>query len=63
MLKQPADADRVFLLNTMDQTLKDYIDRTMKKLEKENKENTQDQYPVLPKDDGTDSKRNPYSDH
>jgi hypothetical protein len=49
----------------MDKTLKDYIDRTMKNLNKEvNEENKdKDQYPILPEDDGTDSKRNPYGNH
>jgi hypothetical protein len=47
----------------MDKTLKDYIDRTLKKLNEEKEDNNQNQYPVLPEDNGTDSKRNPYSNH
>jgi hypothetical protein len=47
----------------MDQTLQDYIDRTLRNLKKEEKACDQDRYPVLPEDDGTDSKKNPYSDH
>lgn len=52
----------------MDKTLQDYIDRTLEEIKKdkeplhEPKEN-KDQYPVLPEDDGTDSKRNPYGNH
>lgn len=48
-----------------DQTLADYISRTLKRLEKENKQPEPEQYKVLPEDDGTDSKsnNNPYSQH
>jgi hypothetical protein len=42
-----------------DKTLADYIKRTMQNLAEE-KSNT-NQYPVYPEDDGTDSKKNPYS--
>lgn len=49
-----------------DQTLNDYIKRTMENLEKENKtpqenKKEQDQYLVYPEDDGYDRPRNPYS--
>jgi hypothetical protein len=63
MHKLPVVAEAVLEYN-MDKTLKDYIDRTTKNLNKESeKENKEDQYPVLPKDDDTDSKRNPYGNH
>lgn len=49
----------------MDKTLADYIARTMAKLELENQrhpvENNQNQYVVLPEDDGSDTPKNPYS--
>ena len=50
----------------MDKTLAEYIERTMEKLEKEKQvpnppvSNPND-YEVWPEDDGTDTKRNPYS--
>lgn len=47
----------------MDKTLKDYIDRTLKELKKEEKTTDQDQYPVTPEDDGHDTPKNPYSNH
>jgi hypothetical protein len=48
-----------------DITLADYIKRTTEQLEKD-KQQSQEQpehndYEVYPEDDGTDSKRNPYS--
>jgi len=48
----------------MDKTLADYITRTMARLEAEKqkpKENTDNQYPVYPEDDGYDTPKNPYS--
>ena len=51
-----------------DLTLEDYIKRTMERIEKEKSETLAEQqqnpnqYPVYPEDDGTDSKKNPYSD-
>ena len=49
----------------MDKTLKDYIDRVTKDLEKDKKEtppvNEHNDYEVYPEDDGTDRPRNPYS--
>jgi hypothetical protein len=47
----------------MDKTLKDYIDRTMQELKESSEKENKDQYPILPDQDETDSKRNPYSDH
>lgn len=48
-----------------DQTLADYIKRTMENLERDQhrveEKTIQDTYQVIPEDDGTDSKRNPYS--
>jgi hypothetical protein len=43
-----------------DKTLADYINRTMQRIEEE--KHNPNQYPVYPEDDGTDAKRNPYSD-
>jgi hypothetical protein len=65
MHKPPVVADQVSRHNIMDKTLKDYIDRTMKQLKKEEKtvEQSQDQYPVLPEDDGADTPKNPYGNH
>jgi hypothetical protein len=62
MLKQPADVV-VASEYRMDKTLKDYIDRTIKNIKEDSKEENKDQYPVIPDQDETDSKRNPYSDH
>lgn len=51
-----------------DITLEDYIKRTMERLEKEKAQTLEEvksnpnQYPVYPEDDGTDGKKNPYSD-
>ena len=50
----------------MDQTLADYINRVTKKLNEEQApltepEQNPNDYKVWPEDDGTDSKRNPYS--
>ena len=45
----------------MDKTLQDYIDRVVKQ-QQEEKEN-RNQYPVMPEQDETDSKKNPYGDH
>ena len=48
-----------------DQTLADYIKRTMENLERDQhrveEKTIQDTYQVFPEDDGTDSKKNPYS--
>lgn len=48
----------------MDKTLADYINRTMQKLEEQKEVRTiieESQYLVYPEDDGTDNKKNPYS--
>lgn len=59
-------ADQVFLFD-MDKTLKDYIDRTNKRLEEEkNKPLTPNpsQYPVLPEQHGEEDKpQNPFGQH
>ena len=49
----------------MDKTLKDYIDRTNKRLEEERKNPlTPNQYPVYPEQkDEEDRKINPYGQH
>lgn len=49
-----------------DRTLNDYIERTMKDLEKDKnktplQDKQEDQYLVYPEDDGYDRPRNPYS--
>jgi hypothetical protein len=51
----------------MDKTLKDYIDRTNKRLEEEKKKPfapNPSQYPVLPEQKGEEDKpQNPYGQH
>ncbi len=61
-------ADRVFQFNTMDKTLKDYIDRTNKRLEEEKKKPltpNPSHYPVYPEkqNENSDEKINPYGQH
>jgi hypothetical protein len=63
MRKQLAVAVQVFQLKIMDKTLKDYIDRTLKDLKKDEEKNKQDHYPVIPENDNTDSPKNPYGNH
>lgn len=57
---------QVFLFD-MDKILKDYIDRTNKRLEEEKKKPltpNPSQYPVLPEhQDGEDKPQNPYGQH
>jgi hypothetical protein len=56
-------------VTNMDQTLKDYITRTMAKLTVENQTsatnfssvNENNNYPVYPEEDGYDTPKNPYS--
>lgn len=59
--------DQAFQYDAMDKTLKDYIDRTNKRLEEENKKPFAphpSQYPVLPEQKGEEDKpQNPYGQH
>jgi len=55
-------------VTNVDQTLKDYITRTMAKLESEKQvpkiiepQANPNDYPVYPEDDGYDTPKNPYS--
>ena len=68
MHKLPAVVDQVFRCDAMDKTLKDYIERAQKKIEKERKTPqtyNPNQYPVYPDPKTTDSdeKINPYGQH
>ena len=66
MHRLPVVAVQVFQFKRMDQTLKDYIDRTMKRLEEEklpSKDPKENQYPIAPEDDGYDTFKNPYGQH
>lgn len=49
----------------MDKTLRDYIERAMKQLnrDKENAEQDPNHYPVSPENDDTDTPKNPYGNH
>jgi len=48
----------------MDKTLKDYIERTTKRLEEENKSPEPQQYPVYPENNNEeDTPKNPYGQH
>jgi len=47
----------------MDKTLADYIKRTQDLLKKEKDPDSENQYPVFPEDDETDSKKIPYGNH
>ena len=66
MLKVPVAADLVFRYD-MDKILKDYIDRTQKRIrEDQNKPlaPNPNQYPVLPEQQGEEDKpQNPYGQH
>lgn len=59
--------DQAFQYNTMDKTLKDYIDRTNKRLKEEKDIPLQpnpNQFPILPEQkDEEDRNRNPYGQH
>jgi hypothetical protein len=61
MPKQHVAAVLVSRYNIMDKTLQDYIDRIVKQQEEE--KSNRNQYPVLPEQDETDSKKNPYGNH
>ena len=68
MRRQPAVADLVFRCNTMDKTLKEYIDRTMKKITEERNQPVKpnpNQYFVYPEKQSEDSdeKINPHGQH
>jgi hypothetical protein len=67
MHKLPAVADLVFQYNTMDKTLKDYIDRTQKKIKEDHDKPLTDnsnQYTVLPENPLEEDKpQNPYGQH
>lgn len=68
MRRQPVAAGLVSQFKIMDKTLKDYIDRTNKRLEEEKKKPlipNPSQYPVLPEKQSEDSdeKINPYGQH
>ncbi len=67
MLRQPVVADQVFQFNTMDKTLKDYIDRTQKRIKEENSkplEPNPNQYPIFPEQKGEEDKPlNSYGQH
>lgn len=62
------DADQVFRYNAMDKTLKDYIERTQKRMEEDKSQPmtpNPNQYPVYPekKNNDSDEKINPYGQH
>ncbi len=60
-------ADQVFQFNTMDKTLKDYIDRTQKRIAEDNSkplDPNPNQYPLLPEQKNEEDKpQNPYGQH
>jgi hypothetical protein len=64
MHKLPAGADQVSRYSIMDKTLADYISRTIARLEAEKQkpvDTKENQYPVYPEDDESDTPKNPYS--
>ncbi len=68
MHRQLVVVDLVSQCNIMDKTLKDYIDRTQKRLEEERQKPitpNPNQYPVYPEKQSEDSdeKINPYGQH
>jgi len=64
MLKLLVDADQVSRYNIMDKILADYITRTIARLEAEKQkpvDTKENQYPVYPEDNESDTPKNPYS--